>query len=104
MEVQNSDMGRTRSREIDCERKRKYGQYEPGGQPVHQSRGPIKDPSFGITDRAHRSVPQMDWLDEKTHDELSLFHSGVGLESPHFGRGGKSVNPNGTNVGLEQSS
>jgi hypothetical protein len=61
MELQKSGMGRTRRSEIDCERKRKYGQYESGSQPVHQSRSPIKDPSFGVSDRAHRSAPQIDW-------------------------------------------
>jgi hypothetical protein len=54
MELQKSYVGRTRRSEIDRKREYKCGQHETGSQPVHESRGSIKD-SFGIADSAHCS-------------------------------------------------
>jgi hypothetical protein len=55
MKLQKNCVGGARRGEIDGKRQYKYGQREAGGQPVHQSRGWIKDPSFGIANLAHCS-------------------------------------------------
>src|SRR6202041_2974267 len=46
MELQKRRVGGARRGEIDRKREYKYTQHEAGGQPVHQSRSPIKDSSF----------------------------------------------------------
>src|SRR3984885_12677664 len=55
MKLQKGRMGGMRRGEIDGKCEYKYAQHEARSQPMHQSRGQIKDPSIGTADRAHRS-------------------------------------------------